>query len=76
MPRQIPINAESLNYKQDLDILFRLIFNAEPTDLDREGFNSYTGLLNLMSKYKNNLSNENKEFPSMVYKNFVEKIYG
>lgn len=73
---QIPINVESLKYRQDLDILFRLIFGVDPDDTDREGFNSYTGLLNLMSKYKNNLSNKNKDFPSMVYKNFVEKIYG
>lgn len=73
---QIPINAESLNYKQDLDILFRLIFNAEPSDSDREGFNSYTGLLNLMKENKSSLDNKNKDFPTKVYKNFVEKIYG
>lgn len=73
---QIPINAESLNYKQDLDILFRLIFNSEPTDSDREGFNSYTGLLNLMKENKSSLDNKNKDFPTKVYKNFVEKIYG
>lgn len=73
---QIPINAESLNYKQDLDILFRLIFNSEPTNSDREGFNSYTGLLNLMKENKSSLDNKNKDFPTKVYKNFVEKIYG
>ena len=73
---QIPINVESLKYKQDLDILFRLIFGIEPEESDREGFNSFTGLLNLMAKNKTNLSNRNKDFPQMVYKNFVEKIYG
>ena len=73
---QIPINVDSLNYKQDLDILFRLIFGEEPTDSDREGFNSYTGLLNIMSEHKAGLENKNKDFPTKVYKNFVEKIYG
>lgn len=73
---QIPIDIESLYYKQDLDILFRLIFGVEPDDADREGFNSYTGLLNLMFKHKKELDNKNKDFPTRVYKNFVEKIYG
>jgi hypothetical protein len=73
---QIPINVESLNYNQDLDILFRLIFGIEPDESSKEGFNSYTGLLNLMSKNKKELDNKNKDFPMRVYKNFVEKIYG
>ena len=29
-----------------------------------------------MAKHKNNLTAKNKDFPAMVYKNFVEKIYG
>lgn len=73
---QIPVNIESLNYRQDLDALFRLIFNTEPDDSDRAGFSSYTGLLNLMLKHKPSLDNKNKDFPAKVYKNFVQKIYG
>lgn len=73
---QIPIDVNSLQYRQDLDVLFRLIFGVEPSDADREGFNSYTGLLNIMAAHKNSLENKNKDFPTKVYKNFVEKIYG
>jgi hypothetical protein len=73
---QIPINVESLKYSQDLDVLFRLMFGVEPDDSDRENFNSFTGLLQLMNKHKKELDNKNKDFPLLVYKNFVEKIYG
>lgn len=73
---QIPINIHSLNYNQDLDVLFRLIFGIEPTETNRESFNSFTGILNLMAEHKNDLEQKNKDFPTKVYKNFVEKIYG
>lgn len=73
---QIPINIESLKYTRDIDVLFRLIFGIEPDESDKENFNSFTGLLNLIAKNKTNLNNKNKDFPQMVYKNFVEKIYG
>lgn len=72
----IPINIQALNYNQDLDILFKLIFGIEPTEAERENFNSFTGLLDLMNRHKKELDNKNKDFPTKVYKNFVEKIYG
>jgi hypothetical protein len=73
---QIPINIKSLDYNQDLDTLFRLMFGVEPDETDREKFNSYVGLLELMKKHKNDLDFNKKDFPAKVYKIFVEKIYG
>ena len=63
----------TIDQKSDL---FKDLIGTNELENNTEGFNSYTGLLNLMAKYKNNLSNKNKDFPAMVYKNFVEKIYG
>jgi len=73
---QIPINIESLKYSKDLDALFRLMFGVEPDNTDRENFNSFIGLLQLIKKHEKDLSNKNKDYPTMVYKNFAEKIYG
>lgn len=73
---QIPINIESLKYSKDLDALFRLMFGVEPDNTDRENFNSFIGLLQLIKKHEKGLSNKNKDLPTMVYKNFAEKIYG
>lgn len=65
------INPKSLLYSQNLDVLFSLLFGVEPSDDDREKFNSFIGLLELLKKYEGRGEDIEKE----VYNSFLEKLY-
>jgi len=67
------INPSSLEYSQDLDVLFSLMFGEEPDEGDRKDFDSFTGLLNILKKYQGKSKVANIE--NVIYNNFLEKLY-
>lgn len=69
------INPDSLQYRTDLDILFELIFGVEPTDFDRNKFNSFNGLLELIKTYKSQQESDTTGFINAVYLDMVDRLY-
>ena len=69
----LDINPDSLNYSQDLDVLFTLMFGEEPDSVDIKDFNSFTGLLRLLKKYQGKSKVPNLE--NKIYEDFLDKIY-
>ena len=69
----LDVNPDSLNYSQDLDVLFTLMFGEEPDDGDRKDFSSFTGLLNLLKKYQG--KSKVPDLENKIYAQFLDKLY-
>lgn len=69
----LDVNPDSLNYSQDLDVLFTLMFGEEPDNEDRKDFNSFTGLLKLLKKYQG--KSKVPDLENKIYDQFLDKLY-